>query len=168
MSVKTLVFETEGKGNTDATLQIAKERALALGITQVVVASSHGHTARKAQALFAPAGIKVMAIYIPHSHENKGWVMSAEEKAGLEKLGVIVHTGVAALVQYCPDIELVRVTRATTATIHVAFFAPRSARIWGNAGLLCPDARSQEGANQVERGIRHATRARPGLAGYVP
>ncbi len=97
MELETLVFETAGKGNTDATLQIAKERALALGIKQIVVASSHGYTARKAQALFAPEGIKVVAIYIPHSHENKGWVMSAEEKAGLEKLGVNVHTGVAAL-----------------------------------------------------------------------
>ena len=81
----------------DATLQIAKERALALGITQIVVASSHGHTAREAQALFAPKRIKVVAIYIPHSHQSKGWVMSAEEKAGLEKLDVIVHTGVTAL-----------------------------------------------------------------------
>ena len=35
MELKTLVFETAGKHNTDPTLQIAKERALALGIKLV-------------------------------------------------------------------------------------------------------------------------------------
>ena len=44
--MKTLVFETAGKSNTDATLEIAKQRALALEIKQIVVVSSHGHTAR--------------------------------------------------------------------------------------------------------------------------
>ena len=97
MELKTLVFEKAGKHNTDATLQIAKERALALGIKQVVVASSFGYTARKAQALFAPAGIKVIAVSICHSWESVGWTMSAETKAELEERGVIVHTGIHAL-----------------------------------------------------------------------
>ena len=97
MELKTLVFEKAGKHNTDATLQIAKERALALGIKQIVVASSHGYTARKAHAFFAPAGIKVIAVSICHGWESEGWVMSAETKAELEELGVIVHTGIHAL-----------------------------------------------------------------------
>jgi len=97
MEIKTLLFETGGKHNTAATLQIAKERALVLGIKQVVVASSHGATARQAHALFAPEGIKVVAVSICHSFEDKGWVMSAEEKAELERLGVVVHTGIHAL-----------------------------------------------------------------------
>jgi len=97
MELKSLIFEKAGKHNTDATLQIAKERALALGIKQVVVASSHGYTARKAQALFTPAGIKVIAVSICHSWESEGWTMSAETKAELEELGVIVHTGIHAL-----------------------------------------------------------------------
>ena len=97
MKLTTLVFEKAGKQNTDATLQIAKERALALGIKQVVVASSHGYTARKAHALFAPIGGKVIAVSICHSWEGEGWVMSAQEKAELEELGVIVHTGIHAL-----------------------------------------------------------------------
>ena len=50
MELKTLLFETRGEHNTDATLAIACERAVELGIRQVVVASSHGQTARKAQA----------------------------------------------------------------------------------------------------------------------
>ncbi len=97
MYLKTLLFETRGEHNTDATLQIAKDRALALGIKQVVVASSHGSTARKAHAVFAPLGIQVIAVSIGHSWEDKGWTMSAETKAELTKLGVIVHTGVHAL-----------------------------------------------------------------------
>ena len=64
MELRTLVFEEKGAQNTDATLQIAHERALALGIKQVVVASSHGDTARKAHALLSPAGIQVIAVSI--------------------------------------------------------------------------------------------------------
>jgi hypothetical protein len=40
MELKTLVFESGGVHNTDATLQIAAERAQALAIGQAVVASS--------------------------------------------------------------------------------------------------------------------------------
>jgi hypothetical protein len=87
MEVTTLVFETGGKHNTGATLQIVKERALALGITQVVLASTHGYTAREAQALLAPEGIRVIAVYICHSHESKGWSMSSDTRAELEQLG---------------------------------------------------------------------------------
>jgi hypothetical protein len=97
MEVKTLLFDQGGEHNTDATLQISLERALALGIKQVVVASSHGSTARKAHALFAPAGIKVVAISICHGWESEGWCMSAEEKADLQEVGVLVHTGIHAL-----------------------------------------------------------------------
>jgi uncharacterized protein len=97
MELKTLLFESMGEQNTDATLQAARERAEALGIRQVVVASSHGGTARKAQAVFAPLGVRVIAVSISHSWASEGWVMTAEEKAGLEQLGVIVHTGLHAL-----------------------------------------------------------------------
>ena len=97
MELKTLVFEKAGSHNTDATLGIARERALALGIKQVVVASSHGDTARKAQAVFGPEGVQVLAVSICHSYESQGWTMAAETKAELTHMGVIVHTGVHAL-----------------------------------------------------------------------
>jgi len=97
MELKTLLFESSGEHNTDATLQIAAARARALGIRQVVVASSHGETARKAHAVFAALGARVIAVSICHSWEAKGWTMSAETKAELTALGVIVHTGVHAL-----------------------------------------------------------------------
>jgi hypothetical protein len=97
MDLKTLLFEKPGPHNTDATLEITRERALALGVKQVVVASSHGDTARKAQALFVETGIQVFAVTICHSWESEGWVMSAETKAELMELGVVVHTGIHAL-----------------------------------------------------------------------
>jgi hypothetical protein len=97
MELKTLIFDKGGKHNTEATLQIAKERALAQEIKQVVVASSHGYTARKAHAVFAPAGIKVFAVSICHIWKSEGWIMSAETKAELEQMGVTVHTGIHAL-----------------------------------------------------------------------
>lgn len=97
MELTTLVFEKAGEHNTEATLQIARERALALDIQQIVVASSHGYTAREAHALFAPAGIKVIAVSICHGFESKGWTMSDQEKSDLREMGVIVHTGSHAL-----------------------------------------------------------------------
>ncbi len=97
MELRTLVFEQAGPQNTDATLHIAAERAAALGIRQVVVASSHGDTARRAQALLAPAGIRVIAVSICHSWESVGWTMAPETKAELTRLGVTVHTGIHAL-----------------------------------------------------------------------
>jgi len=97
MELKTLLFESHGDHNTGATLQVAKERAQTLGIRQVVVASSHGSTARKAQALLSPLGIRLIAVSICHSWESQGWAMTPEEKAELVKLGVTVHTGIHAL-----------------------------------------------------------------------
>ena len=97
MELKTLIFESGGEHNTDATLRIAQERAAALGIKQIVVASSHGTTARKAQAIFGPAGIKVIAVSICHGWESEGWCMSAEERAELVRLGVVHYTGIHAL-----------------------------------------------------------------------
>ena len=97
LELRTLLFDEGGKQNTTPTLEIARERALALGIEQVVVASSHGFTAREAHRILAPEGIAIVAVQIAHSYEDEGWVMTAEEKAALEELGVTVHAGIHAL-----------------------------------------------------------------------
>lgn len=97
MELKTLLFEKAGKHNTEATLQIAKERASALGITQAVVASSHGNTAREAQSVLGPLGVKIVAVSICHGWEGVGWTMAADTRAELHDLGIIVHTGIQAL-----------------------------------------------------------------------
>jgi hypothetical protein len=97
MELKTLLFEKPGAVNTQSALDIARERALALGIRQVVVASSHGMTARLAHQQFSPYSIQVIAVSICHSWESKGWTMEPEVRAELTKLGVTVHTGIHAL-----------------------------------------------------------------------
>lgn len=97
MELRTIVFEQPGPHNTDATLEIALERAQALGIKQAVVASSHGDTAIKAARLFAIGGIKVIAVSICHGFEADGWTMTPEERREVEQLGVRVVTGIHAL-----------------------------------------------------------------------
>ncbi|NLE46047.1 MAG: hypothetical protein GX620_15115 [Chloroflexi bacterium] len=97
MELRTMLFEEQGKQNTDATLQIAHERAIALGIQQVVVASSHGYTAKKAYSLFAPDKTAIIAVTICHSFEKDGWTMEPQTRAELEALGVKICTGVHAL-----------------------------------------------------------------------
>ncbi len=97
MQIVTHVFETPGAHNTDETLQVAFDRAKALGIRQVVVASSHGGTALKAQALMGPAGVRVIAVSIGHGWESLGWCMTPEERARCEAAGVRVVTGIHAL-----------------------------------------------------------------------
>lgn len=97
MEIKTLVFEAGGPQNTEATLHAVAERAQVLDVRQVVVASSHGFTARKAHEILAPLGIEVIAVTLNHSWESEGWPMTSEEKADLLGLGVRVHTGTHVL-----------------------------------------------------------------------
>ena len=97
MKLTTYCFEKPGSQNTDQTLAITLERATALGIRQVVVASSHGDTARRAHALLAPEGIQVVAVTLAHGWEHLGWCMTPEEKEPLLAMGVRVVTGIHAL-----------------------------------------------------------------------
>ncbi|MBN1640862.1 MAG: hypothetical protein JXA09_06480 [Anaerolineae bacterium] len=97
MEGKVLYHERPGRANTDATLRVARERAEALGIKQVVVASSHGYTAKRAHALFAGLDVRLIAVSICASFEDQGWTMSPEERAELEGLGIAVLTCLHAL-----------------------------------------------------------------------
>ena len=97
MEIRTLLFEEGGKQNTDATLSIARERAAALGVKQVIVASTHGFTARKAQEVFGPNGIAVTAVAICHSFKSIGWAMDTSTRRDLEAMGIRVHIGIHAL-----------------------------------------------------------------------
>ncbi len=97
MEIRTLLFEHGGPANTAATLQAARERALELGIRQVVLASSHGGTARRAHELLSPHGIRICAVSLAHGFAERGWCMSPEERSDLERLGIHVITGIQAL-----------------------------------------------------------------------
>ena len=92
MEGRILYFDRPGKANTEATLRAARRRAEELGIRQVVVASSHGYTAREAKAIFADLDVNLIAVSICAAFDDEGWTMTAEERAGLEALGIKVLT----------------------------------------------------------------------------
>ncbi|MDF1514524.1 MAG: pyruvate kinase alpha/beta domain-containing protein [Anaerolineae bacterium] len=94
---KILYFDTPGKVNTEATLHFARERALTLGIKQVVVASSHGYTAKQAKSIFAGTDIAIIAVTICAGYDDLGWTMTQEERAELHDLGITVLTSLHAL-----------------------------------------------------------------------
>ena len=60
MEVKTVYFEKPGEENTDETLALARQRAQALGINTILVASTVGKTAIKAVDVFK--GFKVIVV----------------------------------------------------------------------------------------------------------
>lgn len=92
-----LYFEKTGKANTEALLEAVCSRASALGVRQVVVASTHGFTARRAQAAFAGTGVEVIAVTIAASYAKEGWTMTDAERARLRRAGITVLTGTHAL-----------------------------------------------------------------------
>jgi hypothetical protein len=97
MEGKILYFDTPGKINTESTLSAARQRALELGIRQIVLASTHGYTARQAVEQFQNMDVDLTAVSICASFDENGWTMAPEERAGIEKLGVRVVTGLHAL-----------------------------------------------------------------------
>lgn len=85
-------FKETGKANTTEALIISKKRALELGIKQVLVASSHGYTAKDAARIFEGTGIEIIAVTISESHKSEGWCMTQSERQETEKAGVKVLT----------------------------------------------------------------------------
>ena len=90
-------FDAEGKANTGKTLAIARERALESGIRQVVLASSHGYTAKEAARIFAGTGIEIIAVTISEGFKDLGWSMKPDERTELEQAGVRVLTSQLSL-----------------------------------------------------------------------
>lgn len=97
MEARILYFETPGEQNTDATLQAARRRAKELGIRQIVLASSHGYTAKRAHAIFSGMDVDLIAVSICASFDDVGWTLTPAERAEVEALGVKVLTGLHAL-----------------------------------------------------------------------
>src|SRR5512142_2638425 len=97
MEIKVLYFEQPGKANTDATLQVARARAEELGVRQVVLASSHGYTAKRAHEIFAGLDVELIAVSINAGYADQGWCMSDAERAELQALGIRAFTSIHAL-----------------------------------------------------------------------
>lgn len=97
METKVTYFEKPGPANTDTALRLARERADALGIRQVIVASTRGDTGLKAMEVFA--GFKVVVVGIvtgPREHDTEPTVFqpfSPEARQVVEaKGGVVLNT----------------------------------------------------------------------------
>ncbi|RJQ38191.1 MAG: hypothetical protein C4555_05290 [Dehalococcoidia bacterium] len=100
MQTSITYFDKPGPANTEATLRLARERADALGIRQVVVASTGGETALKAVEVFR--GYKVIAVGIatgPHYHDREQKVVQsfsqeARQRVEAEGGAVLISTHV--------------------------------------------------------------------------
>jgi hypothetical protein len=92
MEKTILYFEKMGKSNTDATLKIARARAEQLGIRQIVLASTHGYTAKRAKKAFDGLEVEIIAVSISAGFEDEGWTMNDTEREALLKLGIKVLT----------------------------------------------------------------------------
>jgi hypothetical protein len=97
MEAKIVYFEAPGQGNTEATLAVARRRAEELGIKQIVVASTHGYTARQAKKAFEGLDVKLVAVSICAGFDDVGWTMTSEERADLEAMGITVLTTLHSL-----------------------------------------------------------------------
>jgi len=97
MEEKITYFEKRGVLNTETTLRLARERADARGIRQVVLASTWGDTALKALDVFQGMTVVVVGIAIgPREHatdETKIRVFSPEARQAVEAAGgVVLHS----------------------------------------------------------------------------
>jgi len=90
-------FEKPGPDNTDETIKLAYERALQLGISDIVVASTHGGTALRVAEKFGVQNSNIVAVTICEGYKSEGWAMTREERAKLHAKGVQVLTSIHAL-----------------------------------------------------------------------
>jgi hypothetical protein len=90
-------FEGVGKENTAKTLELARARALELGVQDLVLPSTHGFSALQAAEAFRGTDVRIIAVSISPTFDDMGWKMSGEERDSLESAGVTVLTGLHAL-----------------------------------------------------------------------
>ncbi len=88
--------ESPGPTCTDQTLKLAYERGKALGLTQVVLASTKGGTAYKALEIFSDFDITAVTYHCGYKDPFQS-VMPAEVKSDLENKGVHVVSATHAL-----------------------------------------------------------------------
>ncbi len=92
--VKTVYFKERGKTNTEETFRLAKMRADQLGIRDIILASSTGHTALKALEFFQGYNLVVVAGVFGFREPNKDRLppeVKAEIEAGGGKLVRAAH-----------------------------------------------------------------------------
>jgi hypothetical protein len=99
-TIRVYAFSSPGPQNTEATLRAAIERAKALGLKYLVVASVSGETGLKAKALCDESGYQGQLVVVSH---HTGWAepgksqMEEAMRARLIEAGCRVVTGTHAL-----------------------------------------------------------------------
>jgi hypothetical protein len=79
MEEKILYYDTPGKINTESTLEAVRQRADELKIMQIVLASTHGYTAKKAADVFHDMDVDLIVVTICASFNEEGWTMTSTE-----------------------------------------------------------------------------------------
>lgn len=97
MERKILYFESPGPANTEATLRAVRDRVRELGIKTVVLASSHGGTARQALGMLRGDDVQIIVVTICAGFAEEGWTMDDGTRRELEDAGCRVLTGIHAL-----------------------------------------------------------------------
>ena len=93
MKTDITYFEKPGKDNTDAVMEIVKQKAAEKGINTVIVASYHGFTAEKAVRYLEGMNIIVIAGFLEATMENLSLTFTqGDEKLIREKTTVLVTT----------------------------------------------------------------------------
>jgi hypothetical protein len=93
MEARITYFDKPGKENTDAVIEIVKNRARELGINTIVVASYHGFTAEKAVKTLNGKKIVVIGGFFEPTMQNLAEAFSgADEKLIKEKATVLIAT----------------------------------------------------------------------------
>lgn len=90
MEKSIIYFDQTGTENTELTLQAARKRALELGISDLVVASTHGDTGFKALKIFKDTKVQIIVVGISYSYKSEGWEMSSSVRKELEDQGAKV------------------------------------------------------------------------------
>ena len=95
MERNTVYFEKSGKGNTEETLMLAKERADELGIKNIVVASSRGGTGVVASEVFTGYNLVVVTSVAGYTNPNE-IRMQENNREDIEANGATVITAAHA------------------------------------------------------------------------
>lgn len=97
MKQEIYYFEEPGPKNTEQTINIACRRAKELNIDQIVVASTHGGTARRVLDAFQDVNSKIVIVTISQAFGEEGWIMEDKVRKELEKRGALILTTLHAL-----------------------------------------------------------------------
>jgi uncharacterized protein len=93
MESRITYFEKPGKENTDAVMEIVKNRARELSIDTIVVASYHGFTAEKAVKALDGKKIIMVGGFLESTMQNlAGTFSQGDEKLIKEKATVLIAT----------------------------------------------------------------------------